>query len=201
MPAPGSPNVLVIVLDTVAAGHLSLHGYDRPTSPTLDELAERGIRFDRAQATSSWTLPSHAGMFTGRWPHELSAGWLTPLERLIPRSPSFSARGAMPRPDSSPTCSIAASDSGLERGFTRYHDYIFPGPHRLPAGGLVDRPVEGSQPIAVASSGSLAESRLMPRCDSGAVQGQSQGGLGGQSRVPRLAVAGAGSRSGRSSPS
>ena len=40
----------------------------------------RGVRFDRAQATSSWTLPSHASMFTGRWPHELSAGWLTPLD-------------------------------------------------------------------------------------------------------------------------
>ena len=48
LPPPGSPNVLLIVLDTVAAGHLSLHGYDRPTSPTLVELAERGIRFDSA---------------------------------------------------------------------------------------------------------------------------------------------------------
>ena len=28
----GSPNVLLIVLDTVAADHLSLHGYTRPTS-------------------------------------------------------------------------------------------------------------------------------------------------------------------------
>ena len=76
----GFPNVLLIVLDTVAADHLSLYGYDRPTSPTLEELAHAGIRFDRAQATSSWTLPSHASFFTGRWPHELSAGWLTPLD-------------------------------------------------------------------------------------------------------------------------
>ena len=28
-------------MDTVAAGHLSLYGYDRPTSPTIDELANR----------------------------------------------------------------------------------------------------------------------------------------------------------------
>src|SRR5262249_51527221 len=79
LPPPGSPNVLLIVLDTVGAGHLSLHGYPRATSPTLDELATRGIRFDRVNATSSWTLPSHSSMFTGRWPHELSAGWFTPL--------------------------------------------------------------------------------------------------------------------------
>ena len=50
LPPPESPNVLLIVLDTVAAGHLSLHGYNRATSPTLLELAERGIRFDTARA-------------------------------------------------------------------------------------------------------------------------------------------------------
>src|SRR5262249_33025290 len=71
LPPPGSPNLLLIVLDTVAAGHLNLYGYPRATSTTLVELAERGIRFDSAQATSSWTLPSHATMFTGRWMHEL----------------------------------------------------------------------------------------------------------------------------------
>ena len=84
MPAPGSPNVLLIVLDTVAAGHLNLYGYDRPTSTTLVELAERGIRFDSARAASSWTLPSHATMFTGRWMHELSVGWLNPLDGRRP---------------------------------------------------------------------------------------------------------------------
>ena len=60
LPPPGSPNVLLIVMDTVAAGHLGLHGYNRATSTTLTELAERGIRFDSARAASSWTLPSHA---------------------------------------------------------------------------------------------------------------------------------------------
>ena len=75
LPISGEPNVLLLVLDTVAADHLGLYGYDRPTCPTLDELAARGIRFDRAQATAPWTLASHASMFTGRWPHE-------PLRRL-----------------------------------------------------------------------------------------------------------------------
>ena len=64
LPAPGSPNVLLIMLDTVAASHLNLHGYRRATCTTLVELAERGVRFDSARAASSWTLPSHASMFT-----------------------------------------------------------------------------------------------------------------------------------------
>ena len=91
LPPPGSPNVLLIVLDTVGADHLSLHGYNRPTSPTIDELAARGIRFNRVRATSSWTLPSHASMFTGKWPHELSAGWFTPLDGAYPTLAEFLA--------------------------------------------------------------------------------------------------------------
>ena len=73
MPPADAPNVLLIVLDTVRADHLSLFGYFRPTSPSLKRLAERGIRFDWARATSPWTLPSHASLFTGRWPSELGA--------------------------------------------------------------------------------------------------------------------------------
>ena len=91
LPPAGSPNILLIVMDTVAADHLSLHGYNRRTSPTIDELAKRGIRFDRARSTSSWTLLSHSSMFTGRWPHELSAGWFTPLGGEHPTVAEFLA--------------------------------------------------------------------------------------------------------------
>ena len=56
LPPAGSPNVLFIVLDTVRADRLSLYGYQRPTTPTLERLAKRGFRFDAARATAPWTL-------------------------------------------------------------------------------------------------------------------------------------------------
>ena len=108
LPPPGSPNVLLIVLDTVAAGHLSLYGYDRPTSTTLVELAGRGIRFDAARAASSWTLPSHATMFTGRWLHELVGRVAQPARPGASRPwPSISGAEATRRRASSPTPRIA----------------------------------------------------------------------------------------------
>ena len=58
LPPPGSPNVLILVLDTVAASHSSVYGYNRATTNTLNELAARGIKFECARSTSSWTLPS-----------------------------------------------------------------------------------------------------------------------------------------------
>jgi arylsulfatase A-like enzyme len=66
----GSPNILVIVVDTLRADHLSTHGYRRPTSPNLERIAQQGVLFENAFATSSWTLPSHVSLLTGRYPHE-----------------------------------------------------------------------------------------------------------------------------------
>ena len=94
LPPAGSPNVLLVVMDTVSAEHLALNGYPRPTTNTLVELAERGISFQSARSTCPWTLPSHASMFTGRWFHEVSAGWLTPLDKKYPTLAEFlGARG------------------------------------------------------------------------------------------------------------
>jgi arylsulfatase A-like enzyme len=67
---PNSPNVLVIIVDTLRADHLSTYGYQRDSSPYLTHLAQQGVVFDNAISTSSWTLPSHASMLTGLYPHE-----------------------------------------------------------------------------------------------------------------------------------
>jgi arylsulfatase A-like enzyme len=126
LPSLGSPNVLLIVLDTVAAGHLGLYGYNRPTSTTLLELAERGIRFDSARAASSWTLTSHATIFTGRWLHELSVGWLNPLDGTYPTLAEFLGAKGYATAGFVANTVYCASDSGLSRGFAHYQDYIFP---------------------------------------------------------------------------
>ncbi len=147
LPPPASPNVLLIVLDTVAADHLRLHGYGRSTSTTLDELARDGIRFDGVQAASTWTLPSHASMFTGRWPHEFSANWLTPLDGTYPTLAEFlGARGYATAGFVANTLYCAA-DSGLGRGFAKYRDYIVPRLTAFKPAALVDRSLGGLQAI------------------------------------------------------
>jgi arylsulfatase A-like enzyme len=158
LPPRGSANVLLIVLDTVAAGHLSLYGYDRPTSTTLVELAQQGIRFDAAVANSSWTLPSHATMFTGRWLHELSVGWLTPLDRAHPTLAEFLGDRGYATAGFIANTSYCASDSGLGRGFTVYKDYIFPEFTAFKIAVLGNRLLKGLAPIVpfVESRPSLA---------------------------------------------
>jgi arylsulfatase A-like enzyme len=140
---PGSPNVILIVLDTVGADHLSLYGYDRPTSPTIHGLAAQGIRFDRAYASSSWTLPSHASLFTGRWPHEVSAGWFTPLDRTYPTLAEFLGTRGFATAGFIANSWYCSDDSGLARGFTTYRDYTFPRLTACSTATLVDRPMTG----------------------------------------------------------
>jgi arylsulfatase A-like enzyme len=124
LPPGDPPNVLLITLDTVGADHLSLYGYARPTSPVLERLARSGIRFDEARAPAPWTLPSHATMFTGRWHHDLSVDWTTPLDKKYRTlAEHLEARGYA-------TAGFVANlfscsyDSGLNRGFTHYEDYV-----------------------------------------------------------------------------
>jgi arylsulfatase A-like enzyme len=64
------PNIVLIVMDTQRADRLSTYGYARPTSPQLERLARRGLLFENALATSSWTWPSTASILTGMLPQE-----------------------------------------------------------------------------------------------------------------------------------
>ena len=61
-------NVVLISLDTLRPDHLSCYGHASETSPAIDALAARGVRFADASSAAPWTLPSHATMFTGLYP-------------------------------------------------------------------------------------------------------------------------------------
>jgi len=67
------PNVVLVTIDTLRADHLGCYGYGRPTSPAIDALAAGAERYTRCQATSAWTVPSHASLFTGRFPSQHGA--------------------------------------------------------------------------------------------------------------------------------
>jgi len=67
-PTVSSPNVLIILIDTLRADHLSCYGYERNTSPNIDDFAAESILFENAIAQSSWTLLSTASLLTSLYP-------------------------------------------------------------------------------------------------------------------------------------
>ncbi|MAB77920.1 MAG: hypothetical protein CMJ89_01085 [Planctomycetes bacterium] len=64
------PNVILIVMDTLRADRMDVYGYAKPTTPNLSRLAQRGIVYERAYSTASWTWPSTASILTGKLPQE-----------------------------------------------------------------------------------------------------------------------------------
>jgi len=135
-------NVLLITLDTTRADRLGLYGCPVDSSPNLDRVAEEAIVWTRAVSTSSWTLPSHASLFTGRIPNGHGArhdpkGALAlrkgiedrgfPAIRVSSISPAERTLAQRLGDAGYATGGVAAgpwlmTDFGLAAGFDRYHE-------------------------------------------------------------------------------
>lgn len=90
-PAGKQPDVFIYLVDAIRADHVGCYGYHRPTTPNLDVFASEAVLFEQAQATSSWTRPSVASIFTGlyAWTHGTRestqglADWTVPMPKLL----------------------------------------------------------------------------------------------------------------------
>jgi len=118
---PGSPNIVLVILDTVRADHLSVYGYSRKTSPFLEKLAAQGVAFDNAVAPSSWTFPSHVSMLTGRYPHEHGAELNAYDGRFATVASSFDQLGYLTAGFSGNRDWFAAA-RGMTVGFQHFED-------------------------------------------------------------------------------
>lgn len=76
MKSPGLPNIVLMICDTLGAKHMSIHGYERRTTPYLERMMEEDafVVYQRCFAPASWTIPSHASLFTGLYPVEHRVG-------------------------------------------------------------------------------------------------------------------------------
>jgi arylsulfatase A-like enzyme len=123
----GSPNILLVVVDALRADHLSSYGYERRTSPNMDSIAQQGVLIEHAFATSSYTLPSHASLLTGRYPYEHGVEWKT--SRALLASPFPTLAEAL-RSRGYRTAAFSANlfwftrPRGFGRGFIRFEDYF-----------------------------------------------------------------------------
>lgn len=144
-----APNVLLIVLDTVRADATSLNGSERDTTPNLAAFAERGARFERAIASSSWTLPSHASLFTGRWSWELNVGPDRALDDRYPTLAEYLGGKGYATAGFVANSTFCTAEYGLSRGFGHYEDFVL-------------SPLEA---LRASSLGWLLSRRLMPIAD------------------------------------
>jgi len=79
----GAPNVVLIMVDTLRADHLSCYGSGAVKTPHIDALAADGLRWVNTFSQASWTRPSVATILTGLYPS--SHGAIHKADRLPDR--------------------------------------------------------------------------------------------------------------------
>jgi arylsulfatase A-like enzyme len=130
--SPDSPNVLVIVIDTLRADHLSSYGYARPTSPNIDRVASQGVLFENPYSTTSWSFPSHVSLLTGRYPFQHGLEDVRPMPMLhslksLKKNPTLAealAQRGYRTGAFSANRVYFSQDLGFGRGFTHFEDYF-----------------------------------------------------------------------------
>ncbi len=140
--APPAESVILIVIDTLRADHLSTYGYERETSPCIDRYSQHGAVFENAFSSSSWTLPAFGTILTGEIPSRHRAGTLKPrvegearakeFFQLDPNLPTLSSRLSEAGWQTAAIMNNAflSPNFGLDRGFDRY-DFDPANQHRL----------------------------------------------------------------------
>ena len=122
-PANSRPSVVYIIIDTLRADKLGAYGFGKETSPEIDALAAKGVRFDRVISQCSWTRPSIGGMVTGIHPRRLGL-YKERAERLPENAVCLSERF---HEAGYTTVGVTANPNinsvfGFDQGFDRYAD-------------------------------------------------------------------------------
>ena len=133
-------NIVFIVIDTHRRDRLGMYGYNRNTSPNLDEFASGAIIYEHAVSPAQWTIPAHASMFSGEYPsthlttqsgHSLDPYFRTLAEWLSVAD--YRRIGFCNNP------LVGVIDNGLKRGFETFYNYggAFPSIPAREAKGIV----------------------------------------------------------------
>ena len=64
------PPIILLLLDSAGANRFSLYGHFRHTTPNLERMASEAAVYHYCFSNAPWTIPSHASLFTGLYPHE-----------------------------------------------------------------------------------------------------------------------------------
>jgi len=124
------PNIVLITVESLRTDHVGVYGgksHSRPEvplTPALDALAKEGVLYEDAHSVTSWTLASHASLFTGLYPtaHQtrhatdrLDDSYKTIAEFLNDRG--YDTAGVISGP-------YLRKVHNLSQGFAHYHDEI-----------------------------------------------------------------------------
>jgi arylsulfatase A-like enzyme/Flp pilus assembly protein TadD len=123
------PSLLLVTIDTLRADRVGSYGYAAASTPVLDDLARRGVRFESAHSAAPLTGPSHATILTGLYPpaHGVRENVTFLLDARRPRlAARLRSRGY--RTAAFVGAYPVAGAFGFAQGFEHFDDALHPNP-------------------------------------------------------------------------
>jgi len=118
------PNVILISLDTLRADYLSLYNESMGTSPNLKKIGKNSAVFENALSVTSWTLPAHASIFTGKYPFNHNTTKIDQLLRAEENTLAEILSSNGYNTAAFVSGSYVNSKYGLSQGFETYKDRL-----------------------------------------------------------------------------
>ena len=116
-------NVLFVILDAARAREFGAYGYERPTTPEIDRIAQEGVVFERAFTPAVYTLGAMSSVWTSQYPDrhhgDVSFSSRLPKDRLT-LADVLSGQGILTA--GFVANAIAGGLNGFDRGFQEFHE-------------------------------------------------------------------------------
>lgn len=122
-------NVILLTVDCLRADHLSSYGYERETTPNIDDLADNNVRYTNAYSVSSHTREAVSGFLTGHYPdraidQKYRLSETTVAERLQEQEVATGAFHSNP---------FVSRAYGYSSGFDEFNDDLYLGQNKFVA--------------------------------------------------------------------
>ncbi|MDB4293443.1 arylsulfatase [Maribacter sp.] len=125
------PNIVIIYADDLGYGELGAYGATELKTPNLDKLADGGLRFTNAYATSATCTPSRYALLTGTYP------WRNKSAKILPGTAPLiidTAQATIPKmlkKQGYHTGIVGKWHLGLGTGNVNWNERISPGPNEI----------------------------------------------------------------------
>lgn len=126
--AQGNPNIIIILADDLGYGDISCYGATKIKTPNIDRLAEQGLRFVQAYATSATCTPSRYALLTGEYPWRRKGTGVLPGNASLIIKPGRPTLASMLKKAGYTTGVVGKWHLGLGDGNLDWNKEIKPGP-------------------------------------------------------------------------